>query len=77
MCSNTEVSQVTPTSDQNWSHHFFLSNSHPLTLHLELHTEEIAGHADLFDYEPSLATWVDKEYKLTSRSLLMIQTVTN
>lgn len=43
-------------------------------MHLELRTEEITGlgHADLFDYEPSLATWVDKEYKLTSRSLLMI-----
>lgn len=78
MCSTSEVSQIKPASDQNQIHFFFLSNCRPLTLHLEL-TGEITslGHADLFDYEPGLATWVDKEYKLTSRSLLMIQTKTN
>lgn len=59
---------ITPSSDQNWLHNFFLSNSHAPTLYLELHAEEITGlgHAVLFDYEPRLTTWVDKEYKLTS-----------
>jgi len=73
------VCQITPTSDQNRILSFFLSNSRPLTPHLELHTEEITGlgYAGLFDYEQRLATWVDKEQKLTSRSLLVIQTVTN
>lgn len=38
------------------------SISHPLTLHLELHAEDVTGlgHADLLDYEPSLAVWVHR-----------------
>lgn len=56
MCSSTKVSQITPTQIRTGS--IIFSVNHPLTLHLELCAEDITGldHADLLDYEPSLAT---------------------
>lgn len=60
MCSSTKVSQITPTQIRIGS--TFFSISHPLTLHLGLCAEDVTGlgHADLLDYEPSLATSVHR-----------------
>lgn len=56
MCSSTKGSPITPTQIRIGSPIFSLS--HPLTLHLGLCAGGVTGlgHADLLDYEPSLAT---------------------